>query len=78
MPWSPLPDAPKEVERGFRGKARILVDESLGSEVAKFLREQGCNAVYASRCQRYRGTRRLWEADQRILADTAVHYALED
>jgi predicted nuclease of predicted toxin-antitoxin system len=48
MTWSPLPlDAPKELERRFRSKARILVDESLGPEVAKILQEQGCNAVYA-------------------------------
>jgi predicted nuclease of predicted toxin-antitoxin system len=48
MPWSPLPDPPKEVVQAFRGKARILVDESLGPGVAKLLREQGCNVVYAS------------------------------
>jgi predicted nuclease of predicted toxin-antitoxin system len=47
MPWSPLPDAPKEVRQSLRGKARILVDESLGSGVAKLLQEQGCNPVYA-------------------------------
>jgi predicted nuclease of predicted toxin-antitoxin system len=47
MTWSPLPDAPKELDRRFRTKARILVDESLGSGVAKFLQDQGCNAVYA-------------------------------
>jgi hypothetical protein len=48
MPWSPLPDAPEDVKRAFRAKARILVDESLGSGVAELLRQRGCNVVYAS------------------------------
>jgi predicted nuclease of predicted toxin-antitoxin system len=44
--WQPI-DAPKEdiaaAARNFRKKARFLVDESLGLETAKFLRELGWN-----------------------------------
>lgn len=46
MSWKPI-DAPKEAVdaavRNFRKKARFLVDESLGVETAKFLRELGWN-----------------------------------
>jgi hypothetical protein len=44
--WQPI-DAPKEdiaaAPRNFCKKARFLVDESLGLETAKFLRELGWN-----------------------------------
>jgi predicted nuclease of predicted toxin-antitoxin system len=84
MPWSPLPDAPKDVEKGFRGKARILVDESLGSGVAKFLREQGCDAVYAPdvgltgksdediAAYAWRENRMVWTHDRDFLDDKVL------
>jgi predicted nuclease of predicted toxin-antitoxin system len=47
MAWRRLPEADNGIVDAFRGKARILVDESLGSGVASFLRDQGCNVVFA-------------------------------
>ena len=49
MPWKPIPDPPK----GWRSenrepRAKFLVDESLGVEVANVLRGAGWNAIFAS------------------------------
>jgi predicted nuclease of predicted toxin-antitoxin system len=45
MPWQPL-DAVK-LGAEFQKKTKILVDESLGVEVASYLRDEGYNAVFA-------------------------------
>jgi predicted nuclease of predicted toxin-antitoxin system len=84
MPWSPLPDVPKEVELRFRGKTRILVDESLGEGVAKVLREQGYNVVYAREvgltgksdeeiaAYAWRENRMIWTHDRDFLDDKVL------
>ena len=46
MPWRRLPEAPRHVLASFRGKARILADESLGQGVALLLRDRGCNVEF--------------------------------
>jgi Domain of unknown function (DUF5615) len=52
MPWGRVPEAPEEgieeYAKRFRKKARFLVDESLGVNVAEVLREHGWNAKYVS------------------------------
>jgi len=84
MTWSPLPDAPKELERRLRSKARILVDESLGSGVAKTLQDQGCNAVYAGdvglagksdqdiAAYAWRENRMIWTHDRDFIDDKVL------
>jgi predicted nuclease of predicted toxin-antitoxin system len=84
MTWSPLPDAPKEIERLFRSKTRILVDESLGPGVAKLLRERGCNVVYAGdvglagksdediAAYAWRENRMIWTHDRDFLDDKVL------
>jgi predicted nuclease of predicted toxin-antitoxin system len=48
MTWKPLPavDSSK-LPNDFKRKTKFLVDEGLGEEVAKYLRERGYNAVFA-------------------------------
>jgi predicted nuclease of predicted toxin-antitoxin system len=82
--WRKVPDAPKEVADAFSGKARILVDESLGSGVASFLREQGCNVVFAGdvglsgksdedvASYAWRKKRMIWTHDRDFLDDTLI------
>jgi predicted nuclease of predicted toxin-antitoxin system len=49
MPWKPLPSPPKGwISANRERRAKFLVDESLGVDVAKVLRARGWNAVYAS------------------------------
>src|SRR3990172_101090 len=52
MAWRRVPETPAaEVEAfvsQFRKRARFLVDESLGAEVAEVLRDQGWNARYVT------------------------------
>src|SRR6266446_5838161 len=52
MGWHRVPDSTQDEVNAFtdqfRKKARFLVDESLGVEVAKVLRAQGWNAKYAA------------------------------
>ena len=40
----------RDIKREFAGKARFLVDESMGERVAEILRERGFNAKYAAEC----------------------------
>jgi hypothetical protein len=40
-----IPD-PSDISAEFKGRTRFLIDESLGCEVANYLREKGFNAVY--------------------------------
>lgn len=50
MGWNKLPPVTDKQSRDFgqyQKKARFLVDESLGEAVARILREQGWNAVFA-------------------------------
>ena len=47
MVWKLVPDPPPDWDPR-RKKTRFLVDESLGVEVAKVLRQAGWNAVFAS------------------------------
>jgi predicted nuclease of predicted toxin-antitoxin system len=47
MPWRPIEITDKEIAeaaRRWKGKAKFLVDESLGREAAVFLRREGWNA----------------------------------
>jgi predicted nuclease of predicted toxin-antitoxin system len=46
VPWRPVPE-PEGMPPDWRKKVRILVDESLGPEVAAFVSEKGWNAVFA-------------------------------
>jgi hypothetical protein len=50
--WHRVPDSPQDEVNAFtdqfRKKARFLVDESLGVEVARVLRAQGWNAKYVA------------------------------
>lgn len=52
MTWHRVPDAPQEEVKAFadqfRKRARFLVDESLGVDVAKVLQDQGWNAKYVA------------------------------
>jgi predicted nuclease of predicted toxin-antitoxin system len=52
LPWVPLEDSPDDegdqILREISGKCHFLVDESLGVEVARFIREVGWKAVYVS------------------------------
>lgn len=47
MPWKkldlPTTDEQREIDQEYRGKARFLVDESMGSAVATYLSEKGYN-----------------------------------
>ena len=48
MTWKRLPDVDSSKHpRDWKRKTRFLVDEGLGEEVAKFLRQRGYNAVFA-------------------------------
>ena len=50
MPWRRLPMTEEEMAEAradLQARVRMLVDESLCPEVAKYLREKGFNAVYA-------------------------------
>jgi predicted nuclease of predicted toxin-antitoxin system len=50
MPWTklalPTADAKREMDEAYRGKARFLVDESMGAAIAKHLSERGYNTKY--------------------------------
>ncbi len=50
MPWKkldlPTTDEQREIKREYKGKARFLVDESMGTNIAKYLSEQGYNTKY--------------------------------
>lgn len=81
MAWQNLPN-PTQVDPEFRKKSRILVDESLGIEVAVYLRERGYNAVFVSEvglsgrsdedvfAHAWRDKRMLWTHDRDFLDDT--------
>lgn len=49
MPWQPISepsdDEIKEIVRENRGKAKFLIDENLGAEVTRLLRDEGWNAT---------------------------------
>jgi predicted nuclease of predicted toxin-antitoxin system len=81
MAWHKLTN-PTEVEAEFRKKSRILIDESLGIEVAVYLREKGYNALFvgevglAGRSDddvfafAWRNRRMVWTHDRDFLDDT--------
>src|SRR5438132_438714 len=51
MPWRAIPDPSKQELRELnrmRKKARFLVDENLGEEVAQVLRAEGFNSQFVS------------------------------
>jgi len=52
MPWEKLvlPDEKdmRRMDAQFRGRARFLVDESMGNEVAEVLRRNGFNTKFAA------------------------------
>jgi hypothetical protein len=49
MPWKPIQEPSdskvREIVRENRGKAKFLVDENLGAEVTRLLRDDGWNAT---------------------------------
>ena len=51
MPWQALPEpdlkSMPNLQADLKAKVPILVDQSLGREVTDYLRERGCNVVYA-------------------------------
>jgi predicted nuclease of predicted toxin-antitoxin system len=48
MPWVPLENPDRsEIGPEFKKKSRFLIDESLGVEVANYLREKGYNVQFA-------------------------------
>jgi predicted nuclease of predicted toxin-antitoxin system len=47
MPWTPLEEAPKDYA-GEKKKTRFLVDESLGVEIAEYIRGRGFNALFVA------------------------------
>ena len=81
MAWHKLAN-PTEIDAEFRKKSRILIDESLGIEVAVYLREKGYNALFvgeaglAGRSDEdvfafaWRERRMLWTHDRDFLNDT--------
>lgn len=84
MPWQELPEAPKSVLDALKGKARILVDENVGADVAQFLRDQGCNVEFAGdvglagkddaeiAAYAWREKRMIWTHDSDFLDDTLL------
>lgn len=50
MPWKkldlPTADEMRGMDEAYRGKARFLVDESMGAAIAKYLDEKGYNTKY--------------------------------
>jgi hypothetical protein len=52
MPWRdleiPSDDEMRKLRQEFRGRARFLVDENAGDEVAELLRGQGYNDTWHS------------------------------
>jgi hypothetical protein len=52
MPWKeldePSDDDRRELDLQYRGKARFLVDENAGIEVAKILQKSGYNAKFVA------------------------------
>lgn len=86
MPWRPVsdPDVPEADRARWRVRTRILVDESLGHEVAETLRNEGYNAVYAGNVElagrsdeeivayAWRERRMLWTHDRDFLDDDLV------
>lgn len=52
MPWRkldiPTDDEKRHLDLHYRGRARFLVDESMGGEVANILRHYGYNAKYVA------------------------------
>jgi hypothetical protein len=84
MAWRAVPEAPKHFQDRFRAKVRILVDESLGEGVARFLRDRGCNVVYAREAglagmgdeavaaYAWREKRMIWTHDRDFLNDALV------
>jgi predicted nuclease of predicted toxin-antitoxin system len=50
MPWKkldlPTADEMRGMDEAYRGKARFLVDESMGATIAKYLNEKGYNTKY--------------------------------
>ncbi len=47
MPWIPL-ENPDYISGEFKKRTRFLIDESLGAEVAIFLRDKGFSAVFVA------------------------------
>jgi predicted nuclease of predicted toxin-antitoxin system len=80
MPWRPL-DNPDADEIGRKRKTRFLVDESLGVEVARYLRGKGYNALFVRDVDlvghsdedifayAWREKRMLWTHDRDFLDD---------
>jgi predicted nuclease of predicted toxin-antitoxin system len=83
MAWHRLdiPD-PSDISAEFKRRTRFLIDESLGGEVANYLREKGFNAVYVGEvalsghpdedifAYAWRERRMLWTHDRDFLDDT--------
>ena len=83
MPWRPLPE-PDDLPDDLNAKVRILVDENLGVEVARYLKEKGYNVVFAGdvglagkgdediAAYAWREGRMIWTQDNDFLKDEVV------
>jgi predicted nuclease of predicted toxin-antitoxin system len=82
MPWRPLDNPnPDDIGPEFKRKTRFLVDESLGVEVARYLRGKGYNTLFVADVDldghsdedifayAWREKRMLWTHDRDFLDD---------
>lgn len=81
MTWHSLKN-PKQIDPEFKKKTRFLIDESLGGEIAQYLREIGFNAVFVNDvglaghsdedifAYAWRERRMLWTHDRDFLNDS--------
>jgi predicted nuclease of predicted toxin-antitoxin system len=82
MAWRQLPRNPPEASDLFKKRTRLLIDESLGREVAIYLRSRGYSAVFTSDvglsgrsddeifAYAWRHKRMLWTHDRDFLDDS--------
>src|SRR6516162_9501156 len=81
MVWRPIPNA-TDISDLFKKRTPLLIDESLGGEVATYLRSRGCSAIFANDvglsgrsdeeifAYAWRHKRMLWTHDRDFLDDT--------
>jgi predicted nuclease of predicted toxin-antitoxin system len=81
MVWRPIP-TPTEINDLFKKRTRLLIDESLGREVATYLRSRGYSAIFAGDVGlsgrgdkeifafAWRHKRMLWTHDRDFLDDS--------
>lgn len=81
MVWRPIPNA-TDISDLFKKRTPLLIDESLGGEVATYLRSRGCSAIFANDvglsgrsdeeifAYAWRHKRMLWTHDRDFLDDS--------